>query len=93
LSCNKFVTDESFEPVLIQQRNETEALIARYQQAYLDRFGEPMSDENVWLRGRHEETAALDSILLAIDRVRQHDGSFTPIRGAGAPQRREEGQP
>jgi hypothetical protein len=50
-----------------------------------------MSDENMWLRGSHEETAALTGILLAIDRVRLHDGSFRPVRG-GAPQQREEEQ-
>jgi hypothetical protein len=43
---------------------------------------------NVWPRGRHEEIEALEGILLAIDGVRQADGSLTPLRGAGTPQNR-----
>ena len=33
-------------------------------------------------------TDALDCVLLAIDGLRQADGSPTPLRGAGAPQNR-----
>jgi hypothetical protein len=47
-----------------------------------------MSQDNIWLRGRREEIAALNGVLLAIDRVRRPDGTITPLRGAGAPQHR-----
>ncbi|NBM17987.1 hypothetical protein [Streptomyces sp. GC420] len=47
-----------------------------------------MSDDNVWLRGRHDEAASLDAVLLAIDRVRNSDGAVVPVRGAGARQQR-----
>jgi hypothetical protein len=42
-------------------------------------FGEPMTDDNIWLRGRNEERSALDGILLAIDGVRRADGSLFPF--------------
>jgi hypothetical protein len=57
------------------------------QQAHTQRFGQPMSDDNIWLRGRGEEIAALDSVLLAIERIRHSDGTTTAVRGAGAPQK------
>jgi hypothetical protein len=47
-----------------------------------------MTADNIWLRGRRDEVAALDGILLTIDGVRRADGSVTPLRGAGAPQNR-----
>jgi integrase len=96
LTCTKFVTDETFRPALAQQRHETLQLVERRQQAHAQRFGEPMTDDNIWLNGRRAEVAALDGILLAIDQVRRQDGTVTPVRGAGAPQRRlssEAGQP
>jgi hypothetical protein len=88
LACKKFVTDETFAPDLARQRAETLALVERRQQAHTERFGEPMTADNIWLRGRRDEVAALDGILLAIDGVRRADGSITPLRGAGAPQNR-----
>jgi hypothetical protein len=88
LSCTKFVTDASFADALVRQREDTVSLVQRRQVAHRQRFCEPMTEENVWLRGRREEIDALDGILLAIDGVRQADGSLTPLRGAGAPQNR-----
>jgi hypothetical protein len=66
LACKKFVTDETFAPALSQQRADTLALVERRQEAHTDRFGEPMTPDNIWLRGRREEIAALDGILLAV---------------------------
>jgi integrase len=88
LSCTKFVTDQSFAPVLEQQHQETLQLIKRRQDAHTQRFGEPMTDDNIWLAGRHQETAALGSILDAIAADRHDDGTPAPVRGAGAPQYR-----
>ena len=88
LSCTKFVTDATFADVLKQQRQETTTLIDCRQRAHTQRFGEPMTDDNIWLSGRTEEVAALDGVLLAIERIRRSDGTTTPVRGAGAPQRR-----
>jgi hypothetical protein len=73
---------------LVRQRDDTLSLVEQRQVAHVQRFGEPMNGDNIWLRGRQEELAALDSILLAIGGVRPKDGSFVPLRGAGAPQQR-----
>ncbi|MFF5019933.1 hypothetical protein [Streptomyces sp. NPDC001165] len=70
-----------------RRREETASLIDRRQQAHTQRFGHPMAHDNIWLRGRSEEIAALDGILLALDRIRHCDGTTTAVRGAGAPQR------
>jgi integrase len=88
LSCAKFVTDQSFAPVLEQQRQETLQLIGRRQDAHAQRYGEPMTNDNIWLRGRREEATALNSILSAIGTARNDDGTAVPVRGAGAPQHR-----
>ncbi|KHL02492.1 hypothetical protein LK10_12270 [Sinomonas humi] len=90
LTCTKFVTDESFEPVLRQQMEATDGLIAERQEAHEARFGEPMSQENIWLKGRFQEKNALSKILHTISAVRTSDGTFTPLRGAGSPQGRQE---
>jgi hypothetical protein len=47
-----------------------------------------MTSDNIWLRGRTEELAALDSIVLATKAVHGEDGTSVPVRGAGAPQQR-----
>jgi integrase len=88
LSCRKFVTDASFTDVLQRQRTETEQLVQRRQASHTERFGEAMTDDNIWLRGRNEELAALDAILVSIAGVRNADGDIVPLRGAGAPQQR-----
>ena len=88
LSCKKFVTDASFAESLGTQRKDTLRLVEQRQAAHVQRFGEPMTSDNIWLRGRQEELAALDRILLAIQGVCNEDGEIVPLRGAGAPQRR-----
>lgn len=88
LVCNKFVTDESFEDALVRQRDDTLSLVARRQGAHAERFGEAMTTDNIWLKGRQDELDALDSILVTIAAVRRPDGTRVRLRGAGAPQRR-----
>jgi hypothetical protein len=88
LSCRKFVTDASFTDVLQRQRTETEQLVQRRQASHTERFGEAMTDDNIWLRGRNEELAALEAILVSIAGVRNADGDIVPLRGASAPQQR-----
>ncbi|SEN41480.1 hypothetical protein [Nonomuraea pusilla] len=88
LPCGKSVTDESHRPELERQLNDTEALIDRRQAQFTARFGEPMSEDNIWLAGA--ETTALRKILVAIDQVAVHeDGKRRAVRGAGAPDRPE----
>src|SRR5208283_4508714 len=66
LSCSKFVTDATFSDALQRQRIETQQLIQKRQEAHAARFGEPMTAENIWLRGRNQEVAALDAVLVSI---------------------------
>jgi integrase len=87
LLCTKFVTDESHRPALQHQLAETGQLIARRQDEHQQRYGHPMTGDNIWLTGRRQETAALEKILITLDQVRTADGTIVPIRGAGAPQR------
>jgi integrase len=87
LSCTKFVTDETFRPSLHHQLAETGQLITRRQAEHQQRYGHPMTSDNVWLTGRQQETAALEQILITLDRVRTADGTVVPIRGAGSAQR------
>ncbi|TNC25092.1 tyrosine-type recombinase/integrase [Amycolatopsis alkalitolerans] len=88
LSCTKFVTDASFTESLEKQRDDTLQLIEQRQVVHVQRFGEPMTGDNIWLHGRQEERAAINSILLSIQGVRGEDGKIVPLRGAGAPQQR-----
>ena len=88
LACTKFVTDASFNEVLSRQREETARLVQQRQAAHIQRFGESMTRDNIWLRGRTDELAALDSILLATKAVLGEDNTTVPVRGAGAPQQR-----
>ena len=88
LSCRKFVTDATFTDTLQRQRAETEQLVERRQATHTARFGEPMTEDNIWLRGRKEELAALGAILVSIAGVRDATGDMIPLRGAGAPQQR-----
>jgi hypothetical protein len=87
LSCTKFVTDETFRPSLSHQLAETGQLITRRQAEHQQRYGHPMTSDNVWLTGRQQETAALEQILITLDRVRTAGGTVVPIRGAGSAQR------
>lgn len=88
LSCTKFVTDASFTDDLERQRDETHCLVQQRQALHIERYGEAMTEDNIWLRGRKEELAAINGILIAIGGVRNEDGTLTPLRGAGAPQQR-----
>ncbi|MEO7015918.1 MAG: hypothetical protein ABI130_05225, partial [Leifsonia sp.] len=74
------------------QLEETKQLIESRQKLHTARYGEPMSEDNIWLQGRHAETTALTGLLISIDTVRNADGTVTPLRGAGAPQRNVEPQ-
>lgn len=88
LSCTKFVTDATFTDSLQRQLTETSELVDRRQAAHTQRFGEPMTHDNIWLQGRTEEVEALNAILISLGGIRNADGTMTPLRGAGAPQHR-----
>jgi len=66
LSCSVFVTDETHQPALLGQLEETEALIERNLDAFQRRHGCPMPEHNVWLAQRRAEQTALTRLLATI---------------------------
>jgi hypothetical protein len=81
LTCDKFATDASFVDEHQQQLGRLVDLVERRQQAFIDRTGQPMSTEHVWLQQRHREQHALRAI---IDRLNSPELGGNAIRGAGA---------
>ncbi len=79
LTCGEFVTDASHLAVLREQLTETEALIARRQQQFTQRTGQPMHTDNGWLRERTTEAAALRTL---IDKLA--GAGWASLRGGGA---------
>lgn len=67
LSCGSFATDRSHLPDHAAQRDRTRALIEARQTQFQARFGTPMPEDNIWLTGRRQELAALDSIITRLD--------------------------
>ena len=53
----------AFADSLQRQRSETAHLVQQRQDTHTARFGEPMTDDNIWLSGRKQELAALDELL------------------------------
>lgn len=84
LTCDKFVTDASFLPELRQQHQRTLQLIEIRQQAFTARTGTPMSEDNIWLRGRRRETAALEAITSALETEPGHHAPPGDASAAGA---------
>jgi hypothetical protein len=58
----------------------TESLVEQRQAQHHARYGEPMSDSNVWLEQRHAEIRSMRLEITALDT--QTDAT-TVIRGAG----------
>ena len=81
LTCDKFATDATFLPELTLQRNRTLQLIQDRQQAFSARTGTPMGEDNIWLKGRRREAAALDAITAALGAVPGH--AQGAVRGPG----------
>lgn len=91
LTCEKFVTDESHRGELERQLTQTEALIGTRQTQFTARYGEPMSEDNVWLAGRKAETTAITKVLVSLSQVAIRDGDrMRAVRGAGATDRPEQ---
>lgn len=66
LTCSVFVTDESHNTALARQLQDTEELINRATTAFQERRGQPMPEDNVWLRQRRAEHAALTRLMTTI---------------------------
>lgn len=78
LSCSVFVTDASHATELRRQLDATERLVATRQTAFTAKYGTPMGNDNIWLKGRRDEIASLNRILLSITDITDH-----AVRGAG----------
>jgi hypothetical protein len=92
LTCNVFGSDETHEPELLRQRDETVQLIEVRKAKFRERYGNEMPDENVWLRERLKELAALDMIIARIGEERTKaaetgDVIHAYIVGGGVPAR------
>jgi hypothetical protein len=85
LTCGNFTTDATFLPELRAQKDRTLSLIDTRQAAFTARTGAPMAPGNVWLDGRHRETAAIDAIITALESSPEAPGDGSPqaVRGAG----------
>jgi integrase len=93
LTCDKFATDATFLPELRQQKDRTLHLIGQRQQAFAARVGTPMSEDNVWLQGRHRELASLEAIITTLRH--QPDTDSMPaqaraVRGVGVAARTDQ---
>jgi hypothetical protein len=78
LTCSVFATDETHQPALRRQLAETQALIKRSIEAFQQRHGQPMPENNVWLVQRRAEQAALTQLLATIE-----DKPGRAVQGAG----------
>jgi hypothetical protein len=81
LTCDKFATDASFLGEHEQQLGRLVELVEHRQQAFIDRTGQAMSVEHVWLAQRNREQRALHGI---ITRLHSPELSGNAVRGAGA---------
>jgi hypothetical protein len=78
--CDHFATDRTHLPEIRRQLAETETLIATRNAQHLARYGEPMSEANVWLEQR---LAEVRSMRLEITALEAQSDDTAVIRGAG----------
>lgn len=83
LTCDMFVTDRSHLDALSRQRDATAALIDQRRAEFAAKFGEPMSDEHVWLEPRLREARALKGLLSALTDAETVRGGGVPGRSDG----------
>ncbi|MGH9294390.1 MAG: tyrosine-type recombinase/integrase, partial [Acidimicrobiales bacterium] len=81
-TCDNFATDASYLPEIRRQAEETEALVARRQAQHLVRYGEEMSESNVWLAQRRVEIAAMALEIAALESL-DPESKGSALRGAG----------
>ncbi|MFC0359107.1 tyrosine-type recombinase/integrase [Kytococcus schroeteri] len=67
LTCGHFATDTSHLPELRRQHRQTLELIDLRQEAFTQRHGTPMPENNVWLEQRHREIRSLEAIFDALE--------------------------
>lgn len=78
--CDHFATDRTHLPEIRRQLAETQQLIEHRQAQHLARYGEPMSDTNIWLEQRLAEVRSMRLEITALE-AQPNDAGI--IRGAG----------
>jgi hypothetical protein len=78
--CDHFATDRTHLPEIRRQLNATEQLIRQRQEQHAARYGEPMSDSNIWLEQRHAE---IRSMRLEITALEALGDDTAVVRGPG----------
>ncbi len=79
--CGHFATDRSHLPEIRRQLTATEQLIEHRNAQHLARYGEPMSERNVWLEQRLAEVRSMRLEIAALEA--QPGGDTSAVRGAG----------
>jgi integrase len=79
--CDHFATDKSYLPEIRRQLAATEQLIEQRKAQHLARYGEPMSERNVWLEQRLAEVRSMRLEITALQA--QPDSGTSAVRGAG----------
>lgn len=79
--CDHFATDRTHLPEIRRQLAETERLVEHRQAQHAVRYGEPMSENNVWLEQRQAEIRSMRLEIAALEAQPDHDTSA--VRGAG----------
>lgn len=79
LTCGEFATNASYLSELEEQRDSTLRLIETRRAQHVQRTGQDMTEDNIWLTTRRTEVAALH---LIIDALADGDRSDT-VQGAG----------
>ncbi len=79
--CDHFATDKTYLPEIRRQLAETEQLIEHRKAQHQARYGEPMSENNVWLEQRLAEVRSMRLEITALEA--QPAGDSTAVRGTG----------
>jgi integrase len=79
--CDHFATDRTHLGEIRRQLAATEQLIEHRKAQHLARYGEPMSENNVWLEQRLAETRSMHLEIAALEA--QPDSDTSAVRSAG----------
>jgi hypothetical protein len=78
--CDHFATDRSHLPEIRRQLAATEQLIGHRQAQHQARYGEPMTDSNIWLAQRLAEVRSMRLEITALEAL---DDDTAVVRGPG----------
>jgi integrase len=78
--CDHFATDRSHLPEIRRQLAATGQLIEQRKAQHLARYGEPMSDTNIWLEQRLAEVRSMQLEISALEAL---DDDTAVVRGPG----------